>query len=110
MPKFFLDLHDGASFIRDPYGLNLADKEEARREAISVLPDMARLALPDGNRRDFTVDVRTAIGELIYTATLSFRGRWLTGLDREVYGPEDDTVSFDRGRASMDGRRPLKPS
>ena len=84
MPKFFLDLHDGVQLTRDPYGLELENSEEARKEAIGVLPDLARDVPPDRDRRDFTVDVRTATGEVIYTATLSLTGRWLKGLDVSV--------------------------
>ena len=106
MPKFFLDLYDGATFARDPYGLDLTSQEEARKEAISVLPDMARDVLPDGDRRDFTVDVRTAVGEVIYTATLSLVGRWLKGLDKQVdkESPAYDASASD-GRAARSGER-----
>ena len=99
MPKYFLDLYDGASFTRDPYGLDLASPEEARKEAISVLPDMARDVLPDGDRRDFTVDVRTAAGEVVYTATLSLVGRWLRGLDKQV---DEESPAYDP--TASDGR------
>ena len=112
MPKFFLDLYDGAEFSRDPYGLDLAGREEARKEAISVLPDMARLALPDGDRRDFTVDVRTAVGEVIYTATLSLIGRWLKGMDKQVDqdSSEFDATAVDGSEARVDGHQRPRPS
>ena len=104
MPKFFLDLYDGATFTRDPYGLDLASQEEARKEAISVLPDMARDVLPDGDRRDFTVDVRTNVGEVIYTATLSLVGRWLKGLDKQA---DQDSPAYD---ATASNGRAARPS
>ncbi len=113
MPKFYLDLYDGTNVTRDPYGLDLVDRMEARREAISVLPDMAREVLPDGDRRDFTVDVRTAVGEIIYTATLSLVGRWLKGLDSQVdqEAPDPDETRLDGGsRNRMDGHQPPEPS
>ena len=84
MPKYFLDLYDGNQFTRDPHGLDIEDHETARQEAIGVLPDMARDVLPDGDRRDFSVDLRTESGEVIYTATLSLIGRWLNGLDVQL--------------------------
>ena len=106
MPRFFLDLYDGDCFTRDPYGFELDGYEEARREAISALPDMARDVLPDGDRRDFTVDVRTAVGEVIYTATLSLAGRWLKGLDKQADrgSPAYDATASD-GRAARSGER-----
>ena len=112
MPKFLLDLYDGEVFTRDPYGLSLEIRNEARKEAISVLPDMARLALPDDDRRDFTVDVRTAVGEVIYTATLSLAGRWLKGLDEQVDAgtPAYDTTKFEGSGMTIDGHRPPQTS
>ena len=109
MPKFFLDLYDGERFTRDPYGLDLQDRQEARKEAISVLPDMAREVLPDGNRRDFTVDVRTSAGEVLYTATLSLVGRWLKGLDTQVDAkdPAYDAGASDGRAARPDGGEPF---
>ena len=105
MPKYYFDLYDGTSFTRDPHGLELANRSEARREAISVLPDMARDVLPDGDRRDFTVDVRTAAGEVVYTATLSLAGRWLKGLDKQAdeESPSYDATASD-GRAARSGQ------
>lgn len=84
MPTFFLDLYDDDHFTRDPLGLDIKDREAVRKEAISALPDMARDVLPDGDRRVFSVDVRTEAGEVIYTATLSLIGRWLNGLDAQL--------------------------
>jgi hypothetical protein len=37
---------------------------------------MARDGIPDGDHREFTVNVRNEGGEEIYTATLTLRGGW----------------------------------
>ena len=77
MPLFFFDIHDGVTYTRDSEGSDLPDEETARREAQGVLPDIARDKLPDGERRDFIVDLRNADGRYIYTATLSLVARRL---------------------------------
>lgn len=105
MPKFYLDMYDGEQFSRDPHGLELENSEEARKEAMSVLPDLARAVLPDGDRRDFTVDVRTAAGEVIYTATLSLVGRWLKGLDGDAHGPAHRPAARNGGAVASPARR-----
>jgi hypothetical protein len=59
MPRFFFDIHDGKDFTPDRQGLDLDDLEAAKDEAKKALPDIVRDEMPDGDRRDFTVDVRT---------------------------------------------------
>jgi hypothetical protein len=77
MPRFLFDIYDGVRLTRDDEGSELPDREAARKEALSVLPDIARDRSPDGDRRDFIVDVRDETGRVIYTATLSLVGRWI---------------------------------
>ncbi len=58
MPRYFFDIHDG-HFQRDEDGTECADFEAARREAMIVLPDIARWVIPtDGDRQTYTVIIR----------------------------------------------------
>ncbi|WP_408901572.1 DUF6894 family protein [Pararoseomonas indoligenes] len=77
MAKYFFDAFDGVEHHRDEYGSELDSREAARLSAQTRLGDMSNRALPDGHRREFIVDVRDALGILIYTCRLSFVGRWL---------------------------------
>ena len=77
MPRFFFDIDDGEHRLQDDDGVELADDQEARMKAISVLPDIAREVLPDGDRRIFVSKVRDATGRTIFMATLSFVAKWL---------------------------------
>jgi hypothetical protein len=52
---------------------------EARREAINVLPDVAREVLPDGDERHIVCRVRDENGKVLSTATLSLRAEWSAG-------------------------------
>jgi hypothetical protein len=44
---------------------------EAEAEAARCLPDMAKDALPDSNRREFVVAIRNEAGETVIRAALS---------------------------------------
>ncbi|MFC6738341.1 DUF6894 family protein [Methylobacterium tardum] len=78
MPRYFFDIHDG-QFQRDEEGVECADFEAARREAVASLPEMARFVLPnDSDTHAFTVLVRDEGGVIVYTATLTFAGLALT--------------------------------
>jgi len=74
VPRYFFDIHDG-QYQPDDEGVDCADFEAARREAMTSLPEIARFVLPkDGDTQAFTVLVRDESGVFVYTATLSFAG------------------------------------
>jgi hypothetical protein len=71
MPRFFFDIHDGEGFTPDRQGLELADLEAAKAEAKKALPDIVKEDMPDGDRRDFTIDVKDVAGKIVWRVTLS---------------------------------------
>jgi hypothetical protein len=62
VPRYFFDTYDGALFVPNEVGLELADIEAAKLEAERALPEMAWDELPDGNQRTFIVSVRDEAG------------------------------------------------
>ena len=77
MPRFFFDIDDGERRGTDTEGLELADLAAARETAISILPDVAREELPDGDRRVFVCQVRNSESTVVFIATLSLVAEWL---------------------------------
>ena len=71
MPRFFFDIHDGEVFTPDREGLELEGLEAAKAEAKNALPDIVKDEMPVGDRRDFTVDVKNAAGQIVWRVTLS---------------------------------------
>lgn len=71
MPRFFFDIHDGEKFTPDRKGLELEGLEAAKDEAKKALPDIVKEEMPDGDRRDFTVDVKDVAGRIVWRVTLS---------------------------------------
>ncbi|MGU3536395.1 DUF6894 family protein [Methylobacterium sp. A54F] len=77
MPRYFFDITDGGSH-RDDIGTECIDLEAVRREAMRVLPDIARdRVFRDGDRQVFTVVARDADGHAVYMGTLGFSGQLL---------------------------------
>jgi hypothetical protein len=72
MPRFYFDTYDGTHLVVDHLGLDLEGIEAAKHAAVTVLPEMARDALPDGDRMEFSVRVRDENGRRVLMATLSF--------------------------------------
>jgi hypothetical protein len=70
MPRYVFDIHDGEAFTPDRLGLKLADLEAAKVESKKALPDIVK-EMPDGGRRDFTIDVKDVAGQIVWQATLS---------------------------------------
>lgn len=78
MPRYFFDIDDtGQQMLHDDEGSELPGADQARLEALAVLPDLARDELPDGDRRAFTVVVRDDNGRSIFRATLSLHAEWM---------------------------------
>ena len=71
MPRFFFDIHDGEAFTPNREGLELEDLEAAKAEAKKTLPEIVKDEMPDGDRRDFTVDVKDMAGQIVWRVTLS---------------------------------------
>ena len=71
MPRFFFDLVDTGNRYPDADGTVLADLEHAREEALQTLGQIAKDELPDGDQREFTIDVRSDAGQILLTASLS---------------------------------------
>ncbi len=82
MPRFYFDVDDGHRQASDKEGTELSSREEARREAIAILPDIAREVLPDGDRWAFICRVRDAKGTVIFKATLLLTAEWTD--DRKI--------------------------
>ena len=77
MPRFFIDFQDGDTLHSDDEGSSLLAFEQARDEAVGLLPQIARDQLPDGEYREFVATVRDKNGVALYRASLTFRGEHL---------------------------------
>ncbi len=76
MPLYFFDIYDNDELVTDEVGVELESLHEAREQALTLLPDLAREEMPDGDRRDFTAVVRCHERRIRYRTTLSIRGEW----------------------------------
>jgi hypothetical protein len=77
MPLYFIDVYNGESYVPDTKGHMLGNQEEARSAALSLLPEVARRVLPDGNQRVMMTHVKDADGRPVFRAILSLSGEWL---------------------------------
>lgn len=79
MPRFFFDIHDNEDVQRDSEGLELNDAQGARQEAVRTLTSLG-FHDPQRNveQRTLSVVVRDHEGFPIYSATLSFKGLWMS--------------------------------
>jgi hypothetical protein len=77
MTRYYLDLHNSDGETRDEQGVELGSRDAVLQEVTRILMDVARDELPDRNRTDISVFVRTDIGKTVSVATLTFRNQWL---------------------------------
>lgn len=79
MSRYFFDVTDGGILTRDEIGADLASDDEARDEALGLLPNLAREVMPGGDQHEIRTTVRNEDGAVVYEATLSLIGRWWPG-------------------------------
>lgn len=77
MPIYHFEISDNGRISRDMEGYELLGPQQARDEAVGVLPDLARDELPDGDEHVFEATVRDATGRAIFRARLSLHCVWL---------------------------------
>ena len=77
MPRYYFDLTTSDGTTTDEQGQVMSGLDTMRREALQVLPDVARDELPDGDRDVFAIRVRDETGRYIFEATLSLKADWL---------------------------------
>ena len=91
MPRYFFDIHNGSSLVRDSCGTTCEGREGVRQQAMRALPAIAQDEIPrDGDRQAFTALVRDESGLTVYTATLTFAGLWVG--DIPIPDADDDPL------------------
>ena len=75
MPQFFFDIYEDDKMHKDEEGVELSDIADVRKQAQTVLPEIAYHEIPkDGDRKTYVVLVRDEDGQAIYSATLHYAG------------------------------------
>ena len=73
MPLYFFDSGDGERFLRSDAGVELPGVQDARDEAVRLLPSIAHDMGPGYNGQDIVSMVRDERNQVIFKATLSLR-------------------------------------
>lgn len=74
MGRYFFDIRDATGMHRDTIGEECENFDEARQQAQSLLPDVIRTQLPDGEYHLVTCDVRDEDDRTVYRGEISYRG------------------------------------
>lgn len=74
MSRYYFDVTDGAGFHRDEFGSEYESFEDAHDQCQSLLPDIARSELPDGDLHTITCDVRDEAGCTVYRGKITYEG------------------------------------
>ena len=77
MPRYRFDITRADGFHRDAVGEHCHTLDDAVARAQTLLPDIVRAEMPDGDWHDISCDVRDEDGQVVYQAELTYRGRRL---------------------------------
>jgi hypothetical protein len=77
MTRYFFDHLVNGRYQEDDTGEELSTLEQVRSEAMRVLPSIAKDEVHRGpDQQTYTVLVKDAEGQPVYTATLTYAGLW----------------------------------
>ena len=76
MPKLYFDFDDGRTRFTDEEGINFANIEAGRTEALQTLAEIVKDALPKSDQQEFSALVRNGSGNLVYRAKVTVSGEW----------------------------------
>ena len=77
MPIYYFETDDGNVFRDDLTGVDLPNDLAARQEVVRAFPDMIRELVPDDDERIYAATARNENGDIVYKATMTFRGEWM---------------------------------
>lgn len=72
MPRYFIDLHDGANLVRDREGFDFPDLAAARVQAVRMMTRLAQALDDPQERQDYVIAVRDAEGVVRLRLRLSY--------------------------------------
>ena len=107
MARYFFDIHDGHDFTSDEDGIVCETLKDLSYQAVDVLPDIVREALPDGPRRTFSVKVRDDGGQYVFRATLTLASAWIVETIGGEQQPGGDrwTAALSRAKTQVSALR-----
>ncbi|MCJ2060801.1 hypothetical protein MKL09_30305 [Methylobacterium sp. J-048] len=72
MPRYFIDLHDGANLVRDHKGFDLPDLAAAQAQAVRMMTRIAQGLSDPQVRQDYVIAVRDEQGAVRLRLRLSY--------------------------------------
>ncbi|PBC02588.1 hypothetical protein [Mesorhizobium sp. WSM3860] len=76
MERFYFDLHNTEHTQMDSEGQLFSSPENARKEALRILRDVARDEMPNGDNLKITIKMRNDKREQIFEASLTLQSTW----------------------------------
>jgi hypothetical protein len=72
VPRYFIDLHDGANLVRDHKGFDLPDLGAAQAQAVRMMTRIAQGLSDPQVRQDYVIAVRDEQGAVRLRLRLSY--------------------------------------
>ncbi len=72
MSRYFIDLHDGANYVKDTVGFDLPDTDAVRARLVGIMVRYARDLQADEDRQDLFAIVRDETGRILLRGHLAF--------------------------------------
>ncbi len=80
MSRYFIDLHDGAHYVKDTEGFDLPDEEAVRDKLVRIMSKIAQGFESTTDRQDYLAVVRDEERRVVLRARLSLDIETLEGV------------------------------
>lgn len=74
MPRYFFDVHDHKGLHRDDDGVECDDLDDARKQAQTLVADVIREQVPDGDLHEVVCEVRDFSKQPVYRVKVTLQG------------------------------------
>lgn len=71
MSRYFIDLHDGAHYVKDTEGFDLPDEDAVREKLIRIMSKIAQGFEATPERQDYLAVVRDETRRVVFRAHLT---------------------------------------
>ena len=92
MPRYFFDIRDHKGLHHDDDGVECDDLDDARKQAQTLVADVIREQVPDGDLHEVACEVREGTRKIAYRVKVTLQGAMSPARDELMPSVDEPTL------------------